>query len=633
MLDNQTKKIIDDARDILVGKIPAPNTQVDQITLAMLYKFMDDIDQESIEFGGNPLYFTGDYKKYSWRDIMRKSVSAQNRMNLYIEALEKFYTHPGLPKTFKDIFKNANVPYRDPEVLSLFLRSIDLLHYDDSETLGDAYEYLLSILGSQGGLGQFRTPRHIIDFIVKVINPKKDETILDPACGTAGFLISAYKHIISNNQNSLNYDEKIKILDNITGYDIEPSMVKIAEMNMYLHGCTTPDIYEYDSLTSEDKWEERFDVILANPPFMTPKGGIKPHSRFSIQSSRSEILFIDYILNHLKRDGRAGIIVPDGIVSNNSSSYQKIRELAMKSGLYAIVSLPVGVFNPYSVVKTSILLFDKSIRNNINHILFVKIDSDGFDLGNQRGIISMDDLPFALNQIKDYREFLVSNDSSNYVIDESSNLLLAPKDKIITNGFILVSEYYKSISGKKKYPHIRLADLLKEERIRAGEAYESYDVCTISSAHGGFIKQNEFYNKDVSSNNRTNYKIVKNGWIGYRPPGLDIGTIGLQMYDEEVIVSPLYAIFSIKENLNINPIYLIKTLQSEEFKNTVKPLMVGTARPQVAPKQFLELKIPVPPIEIQDKIANSYERIIEHEQAIQSIQNEMARSINLTWSE
>lgn len=120
MLDQNTKKIIDSARDVLVGKLPAPNTQVEQITLAMLYKFMDDIDQETIEMGGDAVYFAGDFSKYSWREIMKKSVSAQNRMNLYVEALESFYIHPKLPKTFKQVFKNASVPYRDAEVLTLF---------------------------------------------------------------------------------------------------------------------------------------------------------------------------------------------------------------------------------------------------------------------------------------------------------------------------------------------------------------------------------------------------------------------------------------------------------------------------------------------------------------------------------
>jgi len=244
MLDSKIKKIIDTARDILVGKIPAPNTQVEQITLAMLYKFMDDMDKISINMmGGKASFFSGEFEKYSWNEIMASKVGAQLRFNLYSEAIEKFYSHPTLPQTFRDIFKNASIPYKDPEILTMFLKEIDKISYDnDSEVLGDAYEYLISILGSQGNLGQFRTPRHIIDFITELVDPKKDSTILDPACGTAGFLISAYKHILKENTDKvlgdkLNYDEKRNVLNNITGYDIEPSMIKIAEMNMFLHGC------------------------------------------------------------------------------------------------------------------------------------------------------------------------------------------------------------------------------------------------------------------------------------------------------------------------------------------------------------------------------------------------------------
>ena len=346
MLDQNTKRIIDNARDILVGKLPAPNTQVEQITLAMLYKFMDDIDQEAIEMGGEPSYFSNEFAKYSWREIMKKFVSAQNRMNLYVEALEQFYIHPNLPKTFKQIFKNATVPYRDPEVLSLFLKEIDELNYGDSEVLGDAYEYLLRVLGSQGELGQFRTPRHIIDFMVEVVKPSKESKILDPACGTAGFLISAYKHIISAEENkNLNYDEKKKILSNICGYDIEPSMVRIAEMNMYLHGCTEPDINEYDTLTFDEKWNDKYDVILANPPFFTPKGGITPHNKFSISSKKAEVLFSEYIMGHLTKDGKGAFIVPEGIIANNQSAYIELRKLMIKTGLYAVVGLHPYVLN------------------------------------------------------------------------------------------------------------------------------------------------------------------------------------------------------------------------------------------------------------------------------------------------
>lgn len=405
MLDLETKKIIDNARDILVGKLPAPNTQVEQITLAMLYKFMDDIDQESIEMGGVANYFSGAYAQYSWREILKKSVSAQQRMNLYIEALEKFYVHPSLPKTFKEIFKNATVPYRDPEVLSLFLKEIDHLNYGDSEILGDGYEYLLSILGSQGELGQFRTPRNIIDFIVSVVKPSKTDTILDPACGTGGFLISAYKYILSSNDN-MGYDEKNSILKNLVGYDIEPSMVRISEMNMYLHGCTSPNIIEYDTLTFDDRWEEKYDVILANPPFFTPKGGITPHNKFSISSKKAEVLFSEYIMSHIARGGKGAFIVPEGIIANNQSAYIQLRRMMIENGLYAVIGLHPYVFKPYSGVSTLILFFDKRYRNR-GEIYLQMIEEDGFEKGEGRlPTPDKNDLPDCKSELEQFQEYL-----------------------------------------------------------------------------------------------------------------------------------------------------------------------------------------------------------------------------------
>ena len=199
MLDTETKRRIDTARDILVGKVPDPKSQVEQITIALIYKFMDDMDKEAISFGGKATFFTGEFEQYSWTNIFDTKVGGHEMLALYGEAIVKLNLNPNIPQLFRDIFKNAYLPYRDPETLKLFLKTINEFSYDHSEMLGDAFEYLLSVLGSQGDAGQFRTPRHIIDFIVEVLQPKKTETICDPACGTAGFLISSYKHILKNN--------------------------------------------------------------------------------------------------------------------------------------------------------------------------------------------------------------------------------------------------------------------------------------------------------------------------------------------------------------------------------------------------------------------------------------------------
>jgi type I restriction enzyme M protein len=198
MLDTDTKRRIDTARDILVARCPTPS-QVEQITIALIYKFMDDMDAEAEELGGKRNFFAGDYARFGWAKLMRSGLGGHETLGLYAEAIATMPQNPGIPPLFRDIFKNAFLPYRDPETLRAFLKIIDEFEYDHSERLGDAFEYLLSVLGSQGDAGQFRTPRHIIDFIVEIVDPKKSDTVLDPACGTAGFLISAYKHILRAN--------------------------------------------------------------------------------------------------------------------------------------------------------------------------------------------------------------------------------------------------------------------------------------------------------------------------------------------------------------------------------------------------------------------------------------------------
>ncbi len=329
----------------------------------------------------------------------------------------------------------------------MFLKVIDEFNYDHSERLGDAFEYLLSVLGSQGDAGQFRTPRHIIDFMVEVVDPKKNETVLDPACGTAGFLISSYKHILKANtdakgNSTLTPDEKGRLAQNFKGYDISPDMVRLSLVNLYLHGFADPHIYEYDTLTSQDRWNEYADVILANPPFMSPKGGIKPHNRFSVQSKRSEVLFVDYMAEHLTPSGRAGIIVPEGIIFQSQTAYKQLRKMLVEEYLVAVVSLPAGVFNPYSGVKTSILILDKSLAKKTNTIAFFKVENDGFGLGAQRREIDKNDLPQARAEIGEYLRRLRAGES---VADFQPTLgLIVAKEKIAANGdYNLSGERYR----------------------------------------------------------------------------------------------------------------------------------------------------------------------------------------------
>ena len=416
MLDAETKRRIDTARDILVGKVPDPKSQVEQITIALIYKFMDDMDALSEELGGERAFFAGEFARYGWARLMQPGLGGHEMLNLYAEAIERMDQNPGIPQLFRDIFSNAFLPYRDPETLRAFLKVIDGFTYDHSERLGDAFEYLLSVMDSQGDAGQFRTPRHIIDFIVSIVDPKKEEVVLDPACGTAGFLISSYKHILAANTGAdgnitLTPDERERLARNFTGYDISPDMVRLSLVNMYLHGFVDPHIHEYDTLTSEERWNEFADVILANPPFMSPKGGIRPHNRFSIQSRRSEVLFVDYMAEHLNAGGRAGIIVPEGIIFQSQNAHKRLRRKLVEESLVAVVSLPAGVFNPYSGVKTSILLLDKTLARKSDRIAFFKVENDGYDLGAQRRPIEQNDLPRVRSEIGAYLQRLRESDA------------------------------------------------------------------------------------------------------------------------------------------------------------------------------------------------------------------------------
>ena len=446
MATQNISKAIKDLRDTIVGKVPLPNDQVDQITLALLYKFMDDMDQVGIVMGGVATFFSGEYEKYSWKKIMSPSKGAQERYNLYAEGLEKFYSNSALPDTFRSIFKNATIPYRDAETLTNFLKIIDANfdYNEDSEQLGDAYELLLNILGSSGDLGMFRTPRHIIDFIVSLVEPTKDDRILDPACGTAGFLISAYKYILNQNlddngKSNLTFDEKNTVLKNITGYDIAPSMVKISEMNLFLHGASEPKIYEYDTLTSDDKWGDKYECILANPPFMTPKGGIVPHNKFSIKSSKSEILFVDYIANHLTSQGKAGIIVPDGVVFKTEKGFVSVRKDLIENSLWAVISLPSGIFQPYAGVSTNILLLDKKISKLKNEILFIELNNDGYSLTTQRKPVDGNEIPEIQKIVLDFKNNRDINSKKAFIVS---------KDEIINNNYDLNINKYKVLEDE-----------------------------------------------------------------------------------------------------------------------------------------------------------------------------------------
>lgn len=616
MLNFDVKRKINTLRDILVGKVPDPKAQVEQITIAMIYKFMDDIDLEGVELGGTRQFFQGIYEKYAWSNLMQSENSGYQRVALYGEGIDKMAINPDLPQLFRDIFRGAYVPYRDPETLNMFLKEINDFTYDNSEDLGNAFEYLLSIMGSQGDAGQFRTPRHIINMMVEIVAPKKNETILDPACGTAGFLISAYKYIQAqntdnDNNSTLTADDKKRMVENFAGYDISPDMVRLSRVNMYLHGFTKPQISDYDTLTKDEKWNDSYDVILANPPFMTPKGGIIPHNRFRIQAKRSEVLFVDYIAEHLNPQGRAAIIVPEGIVFQLANAYKDLRKFLVEDGfLYAVVSLPAGVFNPYSGVKTSVLFFDRTLAKQKDEILFIKINNDGYDLGAQRREIKENDIPKAIRLVKDFQKGIS--------LDSSTSVTTALKKDIAEREYILVGDRYISpVTVESKWPMLELGEVCEVERGASPRPIKDY--ITDSEDGINWIKigdgeENSKYicstkekiTREAAEKSRRVYKgdlILSNSMSFGRPYIMGIDGC---VHDGWLIIKNSRGLF--------NPLYLCYILGSDIMMQEYARLATGGVVNNLNSSLVRSCRIPIPPLAVQEEIIaviETFQKIID----------------------
>ncbi len=594
MLDSETRRKIDTLRDILVGKIPNPQTQVEQITTGLIYKFMDDMDKESLEMGGEGSFFVGDYEKYAWDNLLDPKLSGVEKVKLYSDAIEGMYLNPSAPQLFREMFRNAFLPFKDPSTLNMFLKEINEFHYSHSEKLGDAFEYLISIMGSQGDAGQFRTPRHIIDFIVDIVDPEKNETILDPACGTAGFLISSYKHILENNTDKnlgdqLSAEDKKKVGENITGYDISPEMIRLSLVNMYLHGFSTPKIDEYDTLSSEDKWNEYFDVILANPPFFSPKGGIQPHKRFGVDSKKAEVLFTSYILEHLKPKGRAGIIVPEGIIFQTGTAYKELRKQLVEKALVGIISLPAGVFQPYSGVKTSILILDKELNQKSDSIFFGKVENDGFSLGAQRTSISKNDLPKVSEQFQHF-----CDDTTESTETVSKQVILESAD---TSFSLSKFQTVEVISNFDMVKLKELVDVLDTKRKPLKKADRVEGIYPYYGATGVIDYVNDYIFEE---------QLVLIGEDGAK---WGTGETSAFIADGQYWVNNHAHVVRPKRDKLLD-IYLTNVINFMDLNSFI----TGVTVPKLNQANLLDIEIPLPPIEVQQQIVDElegYQKIID----------------------
>lgn len=276
---------------------------------------------------------------------------------------------------------------------SLLIEAVSIINdlhikEQNQDTQGDIYEYLLSELQTAGKNGQFRTPRHIIKMMVELANPEYGDRILDPACGTAGFLVNAYEHILRTNQKngvSTLTPEKKKILDeeSLYGYDIDRTMVRIAVMNLMMHGITNPKITGEDTLSKRYNENGVYDLVLANPPFKGSINESEKSDELTISTSKTELLFLELMYNSLSVGGRCAVIVPEGVLFGNSNAHKSIKKLLLeKCRLDAVISMPSGIFKPYAGVSTAVLYFTKG--EPTEKVWFYNMEADGYSLDDKR---------------------------------------------------------------------------------------------------------------------------------------------------------------------------------------------------------------------------------------------------------
>jgi len=391
--------------ELFAGGVNNPMTSVEQISYLMFLKSLTEKNEEQEQLqklmgGTHTPLFEGEWTNYSWRTIAR--LSGDPLYNTLSEAFEKFHELPNLSAIGKVLFRQAHLKIYNRPTLRSVVTIIDEMDFNntqkyDTDVKGDLYEYLLSKIAVSGTNGQFRTPRHIIQMMVQLLDPKPGQYILDPACGTAGFLVEAYKHIVENNtsdelkqQGHLHVGDKLRPDQHeflkshaLTGYDNDSDMIKVAIMNLYLHGLENANIRNHDPITLPNPNEKKYDIILANPPFAGNVNKEAILEDFDLKTTKTELLFGEYFYKHLTPGGKAAVIVPEGVLFGSTAAHTKLRGwLLDNTKIHAVISLPSGVFKPYAGVKTSVVVFECGGKSD--KVWFYEVTADGYSLDDKR---------------------------------------------------------------------------------------------------------------------------------------------------------------------------------------------------------------------------------------------------------
>jgi type I restriction enzyme M protein len=456
MITGDLKSQIDKIwNDFWTGGISNPLTVIEQFTYLIFLKQLDD-KQTLIEKRANMLGVTTDKSIYSpeqkelrWSTFKDKDPEVMfelfTRPQRHLNDVTVFDFMKTLGKdggAFTEYIKGATFMIPTAKLLDRVVQQIDKLPLDNRDTKGDLYEYMLGKIAEAGTNGQFRTPRHIIRMMVEMTQPKKDDTICDPSCGTAGFLVAASQFIHEKHEDWFmeeNFREHYN-KNMFNGIEIDPSMMRISAMNLQLHGMENPTLIGNSALSESNGISSQYSLILANPPF---KGALDydevESSLLNVtKTKKTELLFLALILRMLKLGGRTAVIVPDGVLFGSSGAHKSIRkELIENQQLQAVISMPSGVFKPYAGVSTAILFFTKTNSGGTDKVWFYDMQADGFSLDDKRNaLISEDTL----------EKFMLSDDLTDEQLQKEHDRFNIPQ--IINHWNYLNSGYWGKMHDK-----------------------------------------------------------------------------------------------------------------------------------------------------------------------------------------